>query len=328
LKPVGGEGIRTGTVSLVVFFSQRVVLAEAILEEVLAWRNQQRDRPELVVAIDGNHSKLHERLRPRLAGEPSTKLLILNVAQGQLATIWAGVAASAGDRIVTVPGYPQVTAASITAVLAELREGVDYVVGYRTGRRDSGFNLLTSRIFNRLIRGATGLRFRDIACGLHALTREAAERIPHYGDNHMFMPILAGREGLHVVETPVEPHPGERRVRLFTPTTYFRRLLSVASLAFLMRFTQKPLRPFGAIGVVLVLAGVVLGLVLVFQRFFGNQPMAERPMLLLALLLVTAGIQVVVLGLLGELLLYLHFRDQVQYRIAEKWEGGSEERSA
>lgn len=328
MKQADSEGIRTGSVSLVVFFSQRVVMAETILEEVLAWRNQQRDRPELVVAIDGGHHKLHERLRSRLDGEPNTKLLILNVPQGQLATIWAGVAASTGDRIVTVPGYPQVTTASISKVLSELREGVDYVIGYRTGRRDSSFNLLASRVFNRLIRGATGLKFQDIACGLHALTRHAAERIPHYGDNHLFMPILAGREGLHVVEIPVEPHPAERRVRLFSPSTYLRRLLSVASLAFLMRFTQKPLRPFGAIGFALVVAGVAIGLVLVYQRFFGDQPMAERPMLLLALLLVTAGIQVVVLGLLGELLLYLHFRDQVQYRIVEKWEGGSEDRSA
>jgi hypothetical protein len=325
LNPAGREAARTGSVSLVLFFSQRIVLADSILDEVLAWRSQRGGDFELVVTIDGDQRELHERLRRRLAAEPNVKLLILNVAQGQLATIWAGIAAGSGFRIVTVPGYPQVTAESISTVLEALRGDIDYVVGYRSGRRDSGFNLLSSRVFNRLIRGATGQRFRDIACGLHALTRDAAERIPHYGDNHLFMPILAGREGLQVVEVPVVPHPGERHVRLFSPSTYFRRLLSVASLAFLMRFTQKPLRPFGAIGAVLVLAGVVLGVVLVLQRFLGDQPMAERPMLLLALLLVTAGIQVVVLGLLGELLLYLHFRDQVQYRIAERWEGGSEE---
>jgi hypothetical protein len=219
---------------------------------------------------------------------------------------------------VTLPGYPQVTTESVPLVLDALTGGVDYVIGYRSLRRDSPFNLIASRVFNRLVFDATGVRFHDIACGLHALTRRAAERIPRYGDNHVFMPILAAREGFKVAEVAVTPHPSERRVRLFSPATYFRRLLSLASLAFLMRFTQKPLRPFGALGAFLFVAGVAITLVLVIQRFFAGQPMAERPMLLLGLLLVTTGIQVVVLGLLGELLIYLHFRDQVHYRVAER----------
>ncbi len=108
---------------------------------------------------------------------------------------------------------------------------------------------------------------------------------------------------------------------LFSPAALGRRGLDVLALSYLVRFTQKPLRPFGAVGIVLTLIGLVLCAVLLYQRIILQQPHADRPLLLLALLLVTSGIQVVILGFLGELLIYLHFRDQVNYRVREEITG-------
>jgi hypothetical protein len=244
--------------------------------------------------------------------------MMLNSRRGQLATIRAGIAVSSGRYVVTFPAYPQVDPSSIPRVLEQLEGGADYVVGYRETRKDSIFNRIASRFFNSLIHRATGLRFRDIACGMHGFVRERLQLIPDYGDNQVFLPILASREGLRVVEVPVIQNPSEPRLRIFSPTIYVRRMMSLVTLAFLVRFTQKPLYPFGTLGAVLFLIGLVLSIILVYQRFFGEQPMAGRPMLLLALLLLTAGIQVVILGLLGELLVYLHFRDQATYHIEER----------
>ena len=258
--------------------------------------------------------------RERVPGLERIELLILNSRQGQLATIRAGLAVASGRYLITYPAYPQVQPESIPDVLESLQTGADYVVGYRGDRKDSIFNRLASRLFNRVVRSATGLQFRDIACGMHGVRRAPLARIPGYGDNQVFLPILAAREGMKVREIPVVQHPGEPRLRVFSPAVYLRRALSLLTLAFLVRFTQKPLRPFGALGAAIFLAGICLSAVLVYQRLFGGQPLADRPMLLLALLLVTAGIQVVILGLLGELLVYLHFRDQATYRVDEEAE--------
>jgi hypothetical protein len=238
-----------------------------------------------------------------------------------MAAIRAGIAVASGEIVVTFPAYPQVDASGIPRLLEAVRGGADYVVGYRERRRDSVFNRLVSRVYNGLVSGAAGIRFRDIACGVHAFRRAVIEVLPTYGDHLIVLPILADREGFQVVQVPVPQDRMERRVRMHPPTAYLRRGLDLVSLAFVVRFTQKPLRPLGALGMALFLSGGLLALVLVWQRFARNQGLAERPLLLLALLLITAGLQVIVLGLLGELLVYLHFRDQVRYRVAETLEG-------
>ncbi|MBD3161743.1 MAG: glycosyltransferase [Candidatus Eisenbacteria bacterium] len=305
-------------VSVVLFCSQREVKPLEVFEDLHAWLASSGLDHQIVIALDGDRRSLYERFRERIAGLDRIEVVILNSRQGQLATIRAGMAVAAGRYLVTYPAYPQVQPESIPTVLEMLQKGADYVVGYRGRRRDSIFNRLASRLFNRFVRNATGLRFRDIACGMHGVQRGAMVRIPNYGDNQVFLPILAAREGMKVREIEVVQNPDEPRLRVFSPAVYLRRALSLVTLAFLVRFTQKPLRPFGALGVAIFLVGMVLSVILVYQRLFGNQPLADRPMLLLALLLVTAGIQVVILGLLGELLIYLHFRDQATYRVDEE----------
>jgi hypothetical protein len=246
------------------------------------------------------------------------RLVVLSARQGQLATIRSGVAASTGRFVVTLPAFPQVDPSAIGAVLGRLREGADYVVGYRESRRVSFFNRLVSGLFRRMVRVASGRDFRDIACGAHGMRREVLKSIPVYGDNQLFLPILAEREGFSVVETPLAEHRTAPPLRVFSPGIYLARLLSLFTLGFLIRFTQKPLRPLGALGALLFVAGSLIAAVLTWHRLFEHRGLADRPMLLLALLLITTGLQVIVLGLLGELLIYLHSRDQMQYRVRER----------
>ena len=289
-----------------------------VLGSLLDWLSSAGLDHELIITIDGGHQDLLRRFEERVAGMDRVRIVALNSRQGQLAAIRAGIAVSSGRYVVTFPAYPQVECAAIPSVLARLEAGADYVIGYRVARTDSVFNRIATRLYNHFVHGVTGVRFRDISCGLHGLRRDIAAAIPTYGDTLIFLPILATREGFKLEEVPVKHDPAEPKLRVFSPVAYLRRVLSLMSLAFLVRFTEKPLRPFGAIGGLLFLAGLVLGSVLVWQRLFAGRPLAERPMLLLALLLITAGIQVIIVGLIGELLVYLHFRDQVRYRIVER----------
>lgn len=305
------------TVSVIFFCSRRAVRPVEVLDDLLKWISSSGLDYELVIAVDGDMVDLFRRFQERVAGTDRVKMVILNSRRGQLATIRAGIAISSGRYITTLPAYPQVDCSSIPTIVERLEEGAEYVIGYRKSRKDSVFNRIATWLFNHLIHGATGLGFRDISCGLHGLKRETVQAIPSYGDNQIFLPILAAREGFKVDEVPVKQHATEPRVRILSPATYARRVLSLVSLAFLVRFTEKPLRLFGAMGGLVGLAGLVLTGILIWQRF-GGQPMAERPMLLLALLLITAGVQVIIVGLIGELLVYLHFRDQVRYHVTER----------
>jgi hypothetical protein len=306
------------SVSVVVFCSRNEDRPLEVLNDLYAWLATSGLRHEVVIAFDGDRGDLARRVESELGRRERTRIVVLSAKQGQLATIRAGAAVSTGDFVVTLPAFPQVDLAGIGLVVARLREGADYVVGYRQSRRVSLFNRMVSRVFHGMVRYASGREFKDIACGAHGLRREVLQAIPNYGDNQLFLPILALREGFTVVETPLAEHGTAPPLRVFSPGTYLARALSLFTLAFLTRFTQKPLRPFGALGALLLVAGSMLSAFLAWQRLFMGRELADRPLLLLALLLLTAGIQVIILGLLGELLIYLHFRDQVQYRVSER----------
>lgn len=305
-------------VSVIFFSSQRAFDAPGVLDRLLRWLDETRRGWEVVIALDGDRRELHDVLLARIAGRERARLVQLHARAGQLATIRAGAALCTGSVLITFPAYPQVECRSLPDLIEALASGADYVIGYRERRRSSFLNRMASALFNAGIGYATGVPVRDAACGVHGMRAELLPLIPDYGDTQFFLPIMAQREGLKVVQVPLAQDPAEPKVRVFRPAVLVNRFLSMVTIGFLMRFTQKPLRPIGLIGALLLLSGGLLGVVLAYQRLFQSRPLADRPMLLLALFLLTAGLQVVVLGLLGELLLYLHFRDQVIYRVDEQ----------
>jgi hypothetical protein len=198
-----------------------------------------------------------------------------------------------------------------------MRGGADLVVASRSPRVDSWLNRLQSRVFHRMLGGVTDRRFHDIACGVRVIRRPVAEALPLYGDLHRFIPALALREGYRVDEVAVPQHPNDARTRIYGPGVYLRRLLDVAAFFFLAKFTEKPLRFFGLVGTVFFALGAVTGIVLLVERFAG-QGIANRPLLLLAVLLIALGVQLMGLGLVGEIIVHLRSPHRRAYRVRER----------
>jgi hypothetical protein len=210
-----------------------------------------------------------------------------------------------------------VQAEGMGPLLDALRGGADLVVANRSPRVDSWLNRLQSRVFQRMLAGVTDRRFHDIACGVRVIRRPVAEALPLYGDLHRFIPALALREGYRVDEVAVPQHPNDARTRVYRPGTYLRRLLDVAAFFFLAKFTEKPLRFFGLVGSVFFGLGAVTGLVLLVERIAG-QGIANRPLLLLAVLLIALGVQLMGLGLVGEIIVHLRSPHRRAYRVRER----------
>ena len=236
---------------------------------------------------------------------------------GETAALRLGIERSKGDVILTLPAYFQVTPNGIHAMLAGLEAGSDVVVASRSPRIDSWFNRLQSAAFHRMLSGVTDRRFHDMACGVRLMRRSVAEALPLYGDLHRFIPALALREGYLVDEVPVPQHPKDARTRMYSPGVYARRLLDIAAFFFLAKFTEKPLRFFGLVGSVFFIAGAVTSLVLLVERL-GGQAIANRPLLLLAVLLVALGVQLMGLGLVGEIIVHLRAPHRRAYRVREQ----------
>jgi glycosyltransferase involved in cell wall biosynthesis len=246
-------------------------------------------------------------------------LRILRFARefGETAALRLGFEKSRGDLILTLPAYFQVRPEGIGELLNAVDRGADMAVANRSPRLDSWLNRIQSRAFHSILGGISHQRFHDIACGVRAMRRTVAETLPLYGDLHRFIPALALREGYRVEEVPLAQHPSDARTRVYRPSVYFRRLLDVGAFFFLAKFTEKPLRFFGLVGFFFLAAGVITSLVLFIQRVEG-QGIANRPVLLLAVLLVALGVQLIGLGLVGEIIVHLRAPHRRAYRVRER----------
>jgi glycosyltransferase involved in cell wall biosynthesis len=270
---------------------------------------------EFIFVVDGGFTPPPELAV--LAREDGVRVLRFARTFGETAALRLGIERSTGDVILTLPAYFQVKPEGVRPLLAALQNGSDMAVASRSPRLDSWLNRMQSAVFHRMISGATGRRFHDIACGVRVMRRPVAEALPLYGDLHRFIPALALREGYVVEEVAVAQHPQDARTRLYGPGVYLRRLLDIIAFFFLAKFTEKPLRFFGLVGSVCFLAGAIIGVVLLIDRL-GGTGIANRPLLLLAVLLVALGVQLMGLGLVGEIIVHLRAPHRRAYRVREQ----------
>lgn len=252
-------------------------------------------------------------------GEP-VRVLDVGHALGEAALLNEAITQCRGDVLVTLPGYFRVDVEVVPRLIQAIEEGADLAVARRSPRRDSWINQLQSRIFHRFLGVAAGEQIDDIACGVRAMRPRVLEEVPLYGDFFRFFPLLVRRDGFDVRQLDAEQHSGDRDTRVYRPGVYLRRLIDLLGVFFLVRFTYKPLRFFGLVGVGVALAGAVILAILFVQRL-GGEGIADRPLLLLGALLLTIGIQSFALGLVGEIIVHLNAPDRSTYRVVPESDG-------
>lgn len=238
---------------------------------------------------------------------------------GEAFALSAGVERARGEVLITAPARFETDLAVLAALYQAVCEGADVAVAARQRGRSGRSARAQSELFNRLISRAAGARYRDIASGTRAIRRAVFEEIPVYGDFHRYLPILADRAGFRVVELPAAQDSRGHAPVLHQPLLYLWRAIDVLTVLFISRFTRHPLRLFGGVGSAFAAFGLALLLVIGVQRLFGT-PLADRPILVLATLLIGLGVQAFSIGLLGELLLFFHARRVRDYRVDAVYE--------
>ena len=266
---------------------------------------------EFLYLLDGPRPRAEASLRELAEDCFPVRVLRLAKGFGESAALQYGFEAAVGRLVVTVPDRFQAEPSVLAHLLAAVEGGADLAVARRDRRGDAWLNRVQYRVYHRLMRSLTGQAFGDVTSGLRALRTEAARRLDLYGDLHRFLPILAARMGFTVVEIDAPQHASDRQVRLTGPGVYARRLLDLLNVFFLTRFTRKPLRFFGLIGMALASVGVAVCAFLAVERLFARQPLADRPLLLLGVLLIVLGVQLASIGLVGEIILFLSMRRDV-----------------
>ncbi|MGH8290679.1 MAG: glycosyltransferase [Steroidobacteraceae bacterium] len=271
---------------------------------------------ELIVVLDGPRPELASDVQRLLSFGERISVISLTRKFGEATALVAGFQRARGRIILTLPAYHQIRGCSIGKLVRAL--GVaDLAIGRRWPRAGTRFEKYRRHLFHRFLASITGQRFHDLGCGARAMKRGVLEEINLYGDQHRFLPVLASRVGFRVMEIELPQSPLDRLDGGYPPREYIRRALDICTVFFLVRFTKKPLRFFGMVGVTMSLVGAVLILWLAFDRLVFRHPLADRPALLLSSLLLVLGMQLFALGLLGELVIFTHARDIKDYQIEE-----------
>jgi glycosyltransferase involved in cell wall biosynthesis len=265
---------------------------------------------EVVAVDDGSTDGSWSRLEAVRAADPRWILVALRRNFGQTAALSAGFDHARGKVIVPLDGDLQNDPADIPRLLALAAE-YDIVSGWRKNRQDRLLSRrLPSLLANWLISKVTGIRLHDYGCTLKAYRREVVEHLHLYGEMHRFIPAIASWMGITIVE--VETHHRPRRFgrSKYGITRTVRVVLDLITVKFLLSFATKPIQVFGMLGMGAVGAGVAIGAYLSALKLFLGAQIGGRPLLFLAILLIVVGVQFVVMGLLGEMLVRVYHESQ------------------
>ncbi|MCW5205699.1 glycosyltransferase family 2 protein [Desulfobulbus sp. F5] len=257
---------------------------------------------EIVFVDDGSSDTSLELLEK--IQQKDSKVVVVSFRRnfGQTAAMSAGFAYASGDVIATMDGDMQNDPHDLPNFLAKMNEDYDLVSGWRYKRQDPFLNRrLPSMIANKIISTVTGVHLHDYGCTLKTFRKEITQGIHLYGEMHRFIPAIASGVGGRITEIKANHRPRRFGTSKYGISRTLRVVLDLMTVKFLLSYATRPIHVFGMLGMFSGGLGFALALLMTIQRTFFGMPLSDRPLLLLAVLLLFMGIQFISIGLLGEL---------------------------
>jgi glycosyltransferase involved in cell wall biosynthesis len=285
---------------------------------------------EIICIDDGSSDGSFETLRDLARNDPRLVVGRFRRNFGQTAAMQAGIDRACGAVIVTMDADLQNDPQDIPAMLDKLDEGFDMVTGWRFERKDAFINRrLPSILANFLIARTTGIRLHDYGCSLKAMRAELAKELRLYGEMHRFIPVMASLVGARIAEVRVKHHPRKFGRSKYGIGRTIRVTLDLLTVLFLQSYLARPMQVFGLSGLLCLIMGFGISAYLAVQKLAFGAELADRPLLLLGVILILVGVQLVSLGLVAEVLgrTYHEAQGKRPYHIREWVVGGRTEHS-
>ncbi|HET9327981.1 MAG TPA: glycosyltransferase family 2 protein [Candidatus Eisenbacteria bacterium] len=280
---------------------------------------------EIVYLDDGSRDGSDHVIAELAERDPRVRGLSFRRNFGKSAALAVGFRMARGDWVLTLDADLQDDPAELHKLVVALEGGLDLVSGWKQNRQDPATKTLPSRLFNAVTGMAAGIRLHDFNCGFKLYRREVVESIEVYGELHRFLPALAHWRGFRVGEVAVRHRARRFGKSKFGAARFVNGFLDLLSAAFLSTSALKPLHLFGRIGLLFLTVGIGIGLFFVALWFTGD-PIRVRPLMLFGAGLVLLGIQLILMGLLGEMIARIHapradYPVRARYNVARELEG-------
>ncbi|HQQ48004.1 MAG TPA: glycosyltransferase family 2 protein [Acidobacteriota bacterium] len=266
-------------------------------------------RAEIVIVDDGSTDGSGEKLDAALKIMDNLKVVTFRRNYGQTSALSAAIANSSGEILIPMDADLQNDPEDIPRLLEKLEEGFDVVSGWRRRREDPFLTrTLPSKIANFFISLISGVKLHDYGCTLKAYRKEVLDEVDLIGEMHRFIPVLASWKGAKVAELEVSHHPRTAGRSKYGLGRTFKVILDLLTLKFLGSFLTKPIYVFGGSGFGLIsISGLVAAFTL-YQKFIQGFYVHRNPLFVVAVFFALAGLQLIMIGLLGEVLARIYFQ--------------------
>lgn len=279
-------------------------------------------RPFEMILVDDGSTDGSREIFARLTRErPGLKVIRFSRNYGQTAAFAAGFDAASGGIIVTMDGDLQNPPEEIGRLVEDLEaRDLDLVSGWRKDRKDRALSRkLPSFFANRIISKITGVKLHDYGCSLKAYRSDVLKGVQLYGELHRFIPVLVSMEGGRIGELPVGHAAREKGKSKYGILRTYKVIVDLMTVTFLKQYGDRPQHAFGIFGLFLLGAGIVIDAYLAGLKILTGVDIGGRPLLVLGTLMIIAGIQLLSIGLLSEVMARTYYESQgkPRYRIRE-----------
>ena len=274
-------------------------------------------RYEVIFVDDGSTDKSMEVIKEIKARNKKFKAISFRRNYGKAAALSAGFNMARGVIVATMDADLQDDPSELKPMIDKLKEGYDLVSGWKKKRKDPFSKRILSKIYNFTTSITTGLKLHDYNCGIKVYRREVVKNLQIYGDMHRYIPVLAHWEGFKVTEQPVKHHARRYGKSKYGFTRIFKGYLDLLTVLFTTRYLKRPLHFLGTVGTLFAMAGFGIDLYLLILWFMEKTALSNRPLLFFGIALIIVGVQLISLGLIGEMIVK-NSQSKQKYSIKER----------
>jgi len=257
---------------------------------------------EIIYVDDGSTDNSFELLKKLTSDKRQVKIIKFRKNFGKSIALNEGFRIATGDIIVTLDADLQDDPAEIERFISELNNGYDLVSGWKQNRKDPVFTKnMPSKFFNYMISKFTGLKLHDYNCGFKAYRKNVVKSLSLYGDLHRYIPALAHAEGWKVGEIPVKHHARNFGKSKYGINRFFHGFFDFITVIFITKYLKRPMHFFGWFGLLFSLGGFSICTYLSILWIQGES-IGTRPLLMLGILLLIIGVQIIMTGLVAEMI--------------------------
>ena len=274
---------------------------------------------DIVLVDDGSSDNTWGVMAELAADNEVIQAIRLRRNFGKATALMVGIGACRGDVIITMDADLQDDPDEISRFVETLDRGYDLVSGWKKERHDPLNKTVPSRLFNKVTAAISGVKLNDFNCGFKAYRREIFDAIQLYGELHRYVPVLANALGYRIAEIPVRHHARRFGTSKYGVARYLRGFLDLLTVVLITRFAYRPGHLFGGIGSLLAAGGsVALGYLMALKVLTGAS-IGNRPLLLLGVMAVIVGVQLILFGMLAELIIHRTQRPvEMRHLVAEQ----------